>query len=79
LGKDKVRFSQPARANDLLIYNTTCTKHPLGSSTRLDFRACKVYTQLIGVDIRSNTSMWDFRRTVGGLLATAKNLRRSNR
>ena len=32
LGKDKVRFSQPARANDLLIYNTTCTEHKSSAS-----------------------------------------------
>ena len=32
LGKDKIRFSQPARATDLLIYTTTCTQHKLSAS-----------------------------------------------
>jgi acyl dehydratase len=32
LGKDKIRFSQPARATDLLIYNTTCTEHKASAS-----------------------------------------------
>jgi acyl dehydratase len=32
LGKDKIRFSQPARASDLLIYSTTCTEHKSSAS-----------------------------------------------